>query len=184
MYSDLISWGKKGRKYHIYIYCLIFLIFKVQKRNWLEEFSGYFTENFAADAGCDDENEVEYCCCCLVCLQPAMEFMLLFFCVQHFIWNILAIAELWRNGICFLVIDHHLSLEAEPSYFWEKLKMNNGEMHVHAIFRCRVYMRLSAGEPMAALAVEPPSVGMVDKSSGTVTSTLFLLSKPFLCCNL
>ena len=62
--------------------------------------------------------------------------------------------------------------------------MNNGEMHVHAIFRCRVYMRLSAGEPMAALAVEPPSVGMVDKSSGTVTSTLFLLSKPLLCCNL
>ena len=60
-----------------------FLIFEVQKRNWLTVFSGYLTGNHATDATCDKEDEDEYCCCCLVCLQPTMKFISpLFFCAE------------------------------------------------------------------------------------------------------
>ena len=39
------------------------------------EFSSYFIGNNAADAAHDKEYEDEEFSCCLVCLQPAMEFI-------------------------------------------------------------------------------------------------------------
>ena len=45
----------------------------------MTEFSGYFAGNHAADVNCDKGDEHEDCCCCLVCLQPAMEFISILF---------------------------------------------------------------------------------------------------------
>ena len=52
---------KEGRRDHIYIHSLFFLIFEVQKRNWLVDFSDSFTGNFTADAARDKEDNTEYC---------------------------------------------------------------------------------------------------------------------------
>ena len=46
------------------------------------------------------------------------------------------------------------------------------------------YMRLSSVGTMAALAVEPPSVGMMATLAVTVTETLFLVSNSLLYFNL
>ena len=51
------------------------------------EFSGYLTGNRAADADRDKDGEAYYCCCYLVCLKPAMDFISPFFRVQHFNQN-------------------------------------------------------------------------------------------------
>ena len=103
-----MSWDRGGEKIS-YIHSLpSFIIFEVQKRIWLADFSGYFTVNCTADAACDEEDKTEYCWCCLFFLQPEMELFSLFFCEQHFIQKNVAVAELWRNGICFLVIAHHM----------------------------------------------------------------------------
>ena len=56
-------------------------------------------------------------------------------------------------------------------------------MHVHAIFFKRAYLRPSSVGPMAVLAVEPPSVGMMSTSAVTVTETLFLVPNPLLSFN-
>ena len=72
------------------------------------EFSGYLTGNRAADADRDKDGEAYYCCCYLVCLKPAMDFISPFFRVQHFNQNILAVAVRCSNDICFLVVARNL----------------------------------------------------------------------------
>ena len=67
---------------------------------------------------------------------------------------------------------------------WEKLKTDDGQMHVHAIFFSRTCMRPSSAGPMVASAVEPPSVDMKTTSAVNVTSTIFLVPNSLLYFNL
>ena len=55
----------------------------------------------------------------------------------------------------------------EWSNCWEKLKMDDGQTHVHAIFCSHTYMRPSSVGLMAASEVELPSVEMTATSAVT-----------------
>ena len=65
-----------------------------------------------------------------------------------------------------------------------KLKTDDGQTNVHAIFWSHTYIRPSSVGPMAASAVEPPSVEITTTLAVTITATLFIVPNSLLSFNL